>query len=226
LFGAQRASEILGEYLSQARKRRIDDVLAARLGSVSVAIEDPYDPHNANAILRTSEAVGLAEIHAISDNRALLQGRRTARGAIHWIGRRQHATLDGFVTMARRRGMRLVGACVEEGMTIPLASVPVDRPLCVLVGNEREGLSAGARAAADLLFRIPMYGMVESLNLSVATAVALYELTDRRRRQLGRDGDLSEEERADLRVSWYAQSLDERLLAGLIHKHQAAQRSP
>ncbi len=223
LVGREGATQLLGEHLTSARRARIDAVLANRLRTISVGVENPYDPQNAAAIVRTAEAVGLADVHAISTNEAVLYGRKTARGASTWIERHHHPTLDGLLGAARERGMRVVGACVEEGMTTTLADVPVDQPLCLLVGNEREGLSEAAREASDLLFRIPMYGMVESLNVSVATAVALFDLTARRRR--ASSGDLSDVERADLRVTWYAQSLDERLVAGLIAKHQAAKRS-
>jgi tRNA (guanosine-2'-O-)-methyltransferase len=224
LVGRPRATQLLGEHLTQARRRRIDRVLGDRLSSIAVAVEDPYDPRNAAAIVRTAEAVGLAEVHAISRD-SVLEGRKTARGAATWIDRHHHSSLDDFLRVVRQRGMRVVGACVEEEMTTMLADVPVDQPLCLLVGNEREGLSAAAREGSDLLFRIPMYGMVESLNVSVATAVALFDLSQRRRRWLGQVGDLEDEERADRRISWYAQSLDERLVAGLVATLQAAKRS-
>lgn len=225
LVGRSRATELLGEHLTPARRGRIDRVLANRLSSISVGVEHPYDPQNAAAIVRTAEAVGLSNVHAISEGDSVLYGRKTARGASTWIERHHYPTFDGFLRALRLRGMRVVGACVEEGVTTMLADVPVDQPLCLLVGNEREGLSAAAREASDLLFRIPMYGMVESLNVSVATAVALFDLSERRRRWLDQVGDLTEEERADRRVSWYAQSLDERLVAGLVAKLQAAKRS-
>ncbi len=225
ICGRDRAIERLSVHLREARKARIEDVLDARLGTVTAAIEDPSDPQNAAAIVRTAEALGLAEIHAISTKGPVLRGRKTARGASPWIQDHHHASLEAFLAVMRQRGMRVAGACVEEGVTTSLAQVPVDRPLCVLVGNERDGLSSAARAKAELLFRIPMHGMVESLNVSVATAVALFEITARRRRWLARKGDLSDDARADLRVSWYARSLDERLLAALINQ-QAAERSP
>ncbi|HGG56305.1 MAG TPA: hypothetical protein ENK31_00740, partial [Nannocystis exedens] len=217
--------ELLAVYLTEARKARIEDVLSARLGTVTVAIEDPADPQNAAAIVRTAEALGLAEVHAISTKGLVLRGRKTARGASPWIQDHHHASLEAFLRGMRDRGMRIAAACVEESVTTSLAELPVDRPLCVLVGNERDGLSSAARAGAERLFRIPMYGMVESLNVSVATALALFEITARRRRWLAREGDLSDDARADLRVSWYARSLDERLLAALINQ-QAAERSP
>ncbi|MCA9659743.1 MAG: RNA methyltransferase [Myxococcales bacterium] len=223
--GRARTLEILGEFLTEARRARIEAVLGARLVSVAAAIEDPYDPHNAAAIVRTAEAVGLADVHAITHKGPVLRGRRTARGAFQWVRRHHHRGLEPFLAAVRARGMRIAAACVEDGMPLALSELPVDRPICVLLGNEHSGLSEEARAAADLRFQIPMHGMVESLNVSVAAAVALFDVGARRRRELGRDGDLDPEERADLRVSWYARSVDERLLAALARKHLAAQGS-
>ena len=92
-----------------------------------------------------------------------------------------------------------------------LAAVPVDRPLCLVFGNEQAGLSAGARADCELHFRIPMVGMAESLNLSVAAGIALHALLERRRARIGAPGDLSGQEVAERRARWYAKAIDPRL---------------
>jgi tRNA (guanosine-2'-O-)-methyltransferase len=109
---------------------------------------------------------------------------------------------------------------------VDLADVPVDRPLCLVFGNEQAGLSPRARAACDLLFRIPMHGMAESLNLSVAAGIALYALLDRRRAAIGAAGDLSAEQLADLRARWYAKAVDPRLASAALGLSATETRNP
>ena len=94
---------------------------------------------------------------------------------------------------------------------MPLTAVPVDQPLCLLIGSEQVGLSPAARAACDLHFRVPMFGMAESLNLSVAAGIVLHALLERRRAHMGAAGDLSEQEVAERRARWYAKAVDPRL---------------
>ena len=94
---------------------------------------------------------------------------------------------------------------------MPLSRIPVDEPLCLLLGNEQRGLSAAARAACDGLFHIPMVGMSESLNLSVTAAIAMHDVLPRiGPRPL--DPALAEHWRA----RYYARSLDPRLVTGLL----------
>lgn len=206
----------LDPWVTSVRRARIDAVLGARLASVSVAIEDPHDPGNAAAIVRTAEAFGVAEVTVIASAGPVLRGRRTARGALPWVVPREHGDRVAFFADLRARGIRSFGACVDGPMTISLADVAVDRPLCLIFGSEQRGLSDEARAACDQLFQIPMFGMVESLNVSVAAGIALQAITCRRRGWLGAAGDLDHDAREKQRAAWYARSVDPRLLENLL----------
>jgi len=199
----------LAPYLTAARRARIEAVLRARVASLQVAIEDPQDPHNAAAVVRSAEALGAGAVHVIGGRASGLLSRRVTRGTFYWADVRHHAGWDEF-RADLPAGMQLAGACVDPG-TVELAAVPVDRPLCLLFGNEQSGLSARARAACALTFRIPMAGMAESLNLSVAAGIAMYALLERRRALLGGAGDLPDQELAGQRARWYAKAVDPRL---------------
>lgn len=223
--GPTRAQALLEPWVTPTRRARIDAVLAARLASVSAAIEDPHDPGNAAAIIRTAEAFGVADVEVIASAGPVLRGRRTARGALPWARPREHADRDDFFAGLRARGIQAFGACVDGAMTVPLAEVPVDLPLCLIFGSEQRGLSDEARAACDLLFRIPMFGMVESLNVSVAAGIALQAITCRRRQHLGAAGDLGAEAREKLRATWYARSIDARFLENLLDRHPPGRTS-
>jgi tRNA (guanosine-2'-O-)-methyltransferase len=200
--------ETLRPYVSERRQQRIEEVLDARLRSVEVAIENPYDPHNAAAVVRSAEALGAWSVHVIAASQKILRAGGTTMGTHNWIETHHHAALESFLAATQARGVSLAGACVEA--THMLDELPSDRPICLLFGNEHAGLSAAAREACSLRFRIPIYGFAESYNMSVAAALSLYSLTGRRRATLGRLGDLDPETRELERALWYYRSVDHR----------------
>ena len=214
-YGPEVMTERLRPFVSERRQARIEAVLAARLRSVEVAVEDPYDPHNAAAVVRSAEALGAWTVHVIAASERILRNKGTTTGTHNWIETRHYRDLDAFLAMHQARavppagsGMLLVGACVDA--THMLEELPVDRPICLLFGNEHAGLTPAAQAACDLRFRIPIHGFAESYNLSVAAALSLYSLTTRRRALLGRDGDLDAETTSLERARWLLRSVDER----------------
>lgn len=210
--GAERVTLALAPYLTEARRTRIEAVLAGRVGSVHVAVEAPSDPHNAAAVVRTCEALGALSVHVVAAEARALHARAVTQGSFHWVHTHHHASLDGLLAVARAEGLRVFGACMDG--SVPVTRLPVHEPLCLLFGNEQRGLSKAARVACDALFHVPMVGMSESLNLSVAAAIALYEVL-RRKRADGSPGDLEPGERDRLRACYYLGSVDPRLVAGL-----------
>jgi tRNA (guanosine-2'-O-)-methyltransferase len=213
-YGAATMVERLRPFLSERRQARIEAVLAARLRSVEVAIENPYDPHNAAAVVRSAEALGVWAVHVIAASTGILRAEGTTTGTHNWIDTHHHAGLEEFLAEFSRRqdGMLLAGACVDA--THMLDELPIDAPICLLFGNEHAGLSAAAQAACTLRFRIPIFGFAESYNLSVAAALSLYSQTARRRAALGaspgRLGDLDAATAELERARWYLRSIDER----------------
>lgn len=209
-YGPAALIEGLEPFVSERRRARIESVLDARLYSVQVGIERPYDPHNAAAVVRSAEAIGAWGVHVVAASEGILRSRKTTAGTHHWIETRHYSELEDFLPEVRARGMLLAGACVDA--THMLEELPVDRPLCLMFGNEHAGLSPAAQAACEYRFRIPIHGFAESYNLSVAAALSLYSVSSRRRALLGRAGDLDEPRRSLERARWYARSVDPRHL--------------
>ena len=218
-IGPRRALERLRPYVTESRQQRIEQVLQHRVRTLHVAVERPHDPHNAAAIVRTAEALGCGPVHAISDISGILRARKTTKGAMYWVETHHYRDLGDFLAIIRSSGMRLAGACVHGRDTIDLAELPIDRPLCVMFGNESTGLSDEALAACDHRFTIPMVGMSESLNLSVSAGITLHDLLQRKRGWLatrGRSGDGDNAWLVRTRVRWYARALDDRLVRHLL----------
>lgn len=207
-YGPATMIEALRPYVTAQRQERIEAVLRGRLSALEVAIERPYDPHNAAAVVRSAEALGAWAVHVIAASDRILRAPGTTMGTHNWIDTVQHRSLDEFLQRSRRAGMLLAGACVDA--THMLDELPIDRPICLLFGNEHAGLSAAAQAACEVRFRIPIYGFAESYNMSVAAALSLYATSSRMRAQLGAAGDLDEVGCELERARYYYRSVDER----------------
>ncbi|MDX8431397.1 MAG: RNA methyltransferase [Candidatus Algichlamydia australiensis] len=198
-FGADRVVNVLAPHLLDRRKARIDEVIERRLGSVEVAIESLVDPYNALAVMRTAEALGVTRMHLIQTQ--VRKRARASMGTYRWIDCRRSSSVESFF-----EGRGRVFAADVSGK-IGVEEIPVDKPLVLLFGNEHSGLSKEALNRADATFKIPIYGMVESYNLSVAAAIALFDVTKRRRQFLGSEGDLSEKEKVIERAFGYYQTV-------------------
>ena len=206
--------EVVRPFLSETRLERIESLLRGRLGSVWPAVEHPQDPHNAAAVVRTSEALGAMRVDVVAAIDDALHARKTTQGAFHWVETYHHGDLSAFLGSFPRDEVLLAGAIM--GGEHAVAELPVDRPVCVMFGNESDGLTEAAIEACDVTFRIPMYGMSESLNLSVSAAIAMYDLSTRRRALLGSEGDLEGAALAHERARCFARSVEERMLVGLL----------
>jgi tRNA (guanosine-2'-O-)-methyltransferase len=183
------ARALLAE-LSAHRARRVVDVASSRLQGVTVVMENISDPHNASAVLRTCEGLGVETMHVVEQPNKWEKNKAIARSADDWITVRKHQGLARCLGDLSAQGFTLYAADVGAGC-ISIADVDVTKPVALVFGSEHSGLSKRALALTDHRFTIPMHGMVESFNVSVSAAVALWELTSRRRRHLGASGDLS-----------------------------------
>lgn len=208
--GANAIIEALEPFVTDRRKARINSVLSHRLDSIHLAIECPSDINNALAAVRSSEALGVSTIHIITPESDAGSMRTVTQGAFYWTTIIFHQTLEDFLENIKKENRLLAGAIVD-GPTI-LGEIPIENPLCLLVGNEQRGLSDEARNACDILYRIPMVGMSESLNLSVSAAISLYDITQRKRESLKQTGDLPETKKQTLKARYYMNSVNQRLI--------------
>lgn len=158
------------------RERRIREVLSRRQPDLTLVMERVHKPHNLAAIARTCDAVGVLELHAVPlpGGTARLGRDKAASGAGKWLSLCEHADIRAAYERLRERGMRIYAAHECPG-AVDYRSVDFTRPAAVVVGAELDGLSDPAVEAADRAITVPMLGMTRSLNVSVATAVVLYE---------------------------------------------------
>ena len=201
----------LSPHINDQRKNRIEAVLNNRIGSVQLAVEMPADVNNALAIIRTAEVLGISEIHIIGAKRSASSLESITKGAFYWIHLHFYKELQPFLEKIKNNNLLLMGGCLHQPASIFLEQVPIDQSLCIILGNEQRGLSPEALQACDTLYQIPMYGMAESLNLSVAAAISLYDILSRKRKSLETPSDLTSVEQLYSRAKFYLNSVDSRL---------------
>jgi tRNA (guanosine-2'-O-)-methyltransferase len=185
---------ILEPLCTDERRERLGQVVAKRLGSVTVVMDAPHDPHNGAAVMRSCDAFGVQELHIVERTEAFAANTAVAKGTERWVDVLHHATTADAI--AALQGYTLV-ATHPEGELEPadLATIP---KLALVMGNEHDGICAELRAACQSGVRIPMRGFVESLNVSVSAATLLAFATS------GRGGDLSAGSARRLYARWLA----------------------
>lgn len=189
-YDPERVIRVLEPLVLERRRERLLAVIAGRLQSVTVVFDAPHDPFNGAAVVRSCEAFGVQTVHVVERNERFLAASSVARGAQKWVDVVRHKSSAQAIETLRAQGMALVGAH-PAGELLPedLAEIP---RLALVLGNERDGITAELEAACTHRVRVPMRGFVDSLNVSVTAAILL----DRAVR--ARKGDLSEAERRRL----------------------------
>ena len=188
---------------SARRVEKFRGVIERRQPDLTLVIENIFDPHNVSAILRSCDAVGILKIELVYTIEPFPKmGKRSSSSAAKWIERRKHRSIEACFATLKAEGYRILASrpgpdsrsLYETDLTLPSA---------IVLGNEHRGVSDEAARLADALVGIPMMGMVESLNVSVAAAVFLYEaLRQREAAGLYRASRLQEAERVTLLGAW------------------------
>ncbi len=156
------------------RFHRLRSVLERRQPDLTVLMESVHKSHNFSAILRNCDAVGVLEVHAVPPEGGLPIHHHTSAGTKKWIRVHLHGGVGEAVAHLRGKGLTVVAAHPSDD-AVDYREVDLTCPTALLVGTELRGVSDEALALADRHVVIPMAGMVHSLNVSVATALLLYE---------------------------------------------------
>ena len=163
-----------------SREERMKKILANRLAHITVIAEAIHLRHNLSAILRSAESFGIQDVHLIKPKH--LKGSSASRGSERWLDIHSYENLDDCVSCLKEKGFQIWAADLDENALIP-EQIPLDRPAAILMGTELTGVSLEARKHATGFIKVPMSGLTQSLNVSVAMACILYSLTQRCRKK-------------------------------------------
>ena len=156
------------------RFERLRAVLDRRMGDLTVLLEHVDKPHNLSAILRSCDAVGVLEAHSVSLKGRVPTFNRTALGSQKWVALHRHERTTDAIAQLKAGGFRLYGTHLGA-QAVDYRDCDFTGPTAFVLGAEKWGLGEATAAAIDQAIVIPMAGMVQSLNVSVATAILLFE---------------------------------------------------
>lgn len=155
------------------RYLKIRDALSKRQTDLTLLLEELHKPYNVSAVLRSADAVGVSKIHAVwGENHAI--GKGTGMGSHVWVKTQTHRSLANAVDYLHQQNMQVLVTHLDKD-AIDFRDVDYTKPTAILLGQEKTGATAKAVALADQSIMVPMMGMVQSLNVSVAGALILYE---------------------------------------------------
>jgi len=204
---AQAIIETLGPMISEERKDRIQSVVSSRCFGVLPVIENPYDFGNVAAVCRSADALGFGALHVIrrKDKDKYKQSTRTSGGSDKWLDIRLHNGTEECLTELKARGFHIVATCLgtDEKKAKRPDEIDWTVPTAIVFGNELEGVSETVVDMADSICEIPIDGFVESYNISVAASLIFWEARRIRTENMGKHGDLTNEEQEILRAIFY-----------------------
>ena len=162
--------------MTPERTEKLQKVLRKRQADITLVLENVFDPHNISAVMRTCESVGIQDIFVLNTKipRHNKFGERSSSSAAKWLTIHQYENAEECFAELRNRGFKIFTTWLGEG-SVELYEMDFTQPLAIVFGNEQTGVSDEIRALADGNMVIPQVGIIQSLNISVACAVTVYE---------------------------------------------------
>ena len=191
----------LATFMTEERFSLFERTLAQRTNYMTILAENTFHPHNAAALMRHCEAFGVQRMHTIETRCSFDPSQNISRGSDRWLNLVRHNSTEEALTALKAEGYRLVATTPHRESCTPETFDVTKGKFALIFGTEHAGISEEAMAAADEYLRIPMCGMVESLNVSASAAILIYQLTGRIRAQVA-GWPLSEREQTELLYDW------------------------
>lgn len=196
-------------YVTKKRRTLFHKVLDQRTKHFTVVLEGIYQPHNASAVVRSCDIFGIQNIYAIENKYTNKVSRHVAKGSQKWLNIHRYKE-DGNNTKKcledlKSKGYQIIGTTPHDESCY-LSNFDITKKSAFVFGVEKEGISDYVKQEADGFLKVPMVGFTESLNISVAAAIILQNVTSRLR-QSNIDWKLSEEEKVDLYFEWLQKSI-------------------
>ena len=192
-------------FLTENRKAKFLEILQLRTNHFTVAIEDVFQMHNTSAVMRSCDVFGIQGLHVVEQKFGKSIDAEIAMGAQKWVDIKQYQTNQSCINALKEKGYQIVATSPHIDSCL-LDDFNVSKKSALFFGTERDGLSEDVLAQADCFLKIPMVGFTESLNISVAAAIILQNLTHRLRNS-NTDWKLTDEEVLIKRIDWARKSI-------------------
>ena len=165
---------------SGKRTNKIISVISFRQRSLHVVLENIHDPHNVSAIFRTCDSVGVGRVSLVYNIEPFPKiGKKSSASAYKWVEREKYKNIKDCALLLKKDGFKVLVSSITDSSK-SIYDFDLTKKTAIVFGNEHRGVSKEAEEIADEKFIIPMFGMVQSLNVSVAAAICLYEASRQR----------------------------------------------
>lgn len=162
--------------MTPERTEKLQRVLRHRQPDLTIVLENVFDPHNISAVMRTCDSVGIQDVYVLNTKipRHKKWGEKSSSSAAKWLSVHQYDDTQACFDALRAQGYKVFTTWLGEG-SVNLFQMDFKQPVAIVFGNEHSGVSDEIRALADGNMMIPQVGIIQSLNISVACAVTIYE---------------------------------------------------
>jgi|TARA_B100000085_G_C18447091_1_gene473221 tRNA (guanosine-2'-O-)-methyltransferase len=207
---AKSYENILEELVTNNRKKIIESVLNKRTRFISVMLENIYQSHNINAVMRTCDNLGIQDIYSLKSDKIKKSGKNVSLGAEKWLTvktKPRNQKVNDYLSNIKRQEYKVIGTVPKNtNTTTEVSKIKFDKKIIVAFGNEEKGLSNELLKNCDEIISIPMYGFTESYNISVSCAIILSNMMFRLR-ETKKKIALNSTEKELLRLEWIKKSI-------------------
>jgi len=188
---------------TERRTNKIKSVLLARQDSLKIVLENIHDPHNVSAIFRTCDAAGIPKATLLYNIEKFPKiGKKSSASAFKWVEKEKYKTVEECYGALHMEGFKIYASHISDDAK-NLYDLDLTEKVALVLGNEHRGISEEAAKLADERFVIPMYGMVQSLNVSVSAAITIYEaLRQRTQKGMYSASEISQQELEEKINNW------------------------
>lgn len=196
----------MASFMTDERAQKLGGVAADRTRWMTVCMENTFYAQNASALVRHCDAFGVQDIHTVETLCRFRPNIDIVKGTDQWVTFHRHSSTADALAALRSEGYRIIATTPHRGDKTPESFDVATGRFALVFGTELQGVSDEVIEAADEFIRIPMWGFVESLNVSAAAAIIIYILSERLRSS-GVDWSMSELERTEILFSWMMRSV-------------------
>ncbi len=202
------SDEILSKFLLPKRLEKLDSVLENRTNNLTIVLDRIKNYHNTSAVIRTADAFGINTIHLVGGKFEYTSG--ISLGAEKWLEIKKHECPKETIKELKTDGYKTVvlqPETFEAKKPIAVNELPFEDKLALVFGNEKDGVADEYKNSADIFAYIPMYGFVESLNISVACAITVFCSTMPKAKTERRLETISEAKKTEIKSHWLKQDV-------------------
>jgi tRNA (guanosine-2'-O-)-methyltransferase len=200
----------LSGFVTPARWQNMERIIGFRTRHITVALEDLFQPHNASAVLRTCECLGIQDVHIIENKNQYKINPDVVMGSDKWINliiyNGESSNSNSAINNLRKNGYRIVATSLSKKATTLDRFDIADSRCAIFFGTELTGLTEEVLDQADENLKIPIYGFTDSYNISVSAAIILHDLLNRLRKS-EIPWQLTDPEKEEVLFQWLKNSI-------------------